>query len=59
MKWILGQMFLGLSQVNERLIAKTITIIVGLIGNKVLKSYEEIPRNKGLNIFRKTNTIEK
>jgi hypothetical protein len=53
MKWILGQMFLGLSQVNERLIAKTHYYNSGFDGNKVLKSYEEIPRNKGLNIFKR------
>jgi hypothetical protein len=29
MKWILGKCFGSITQVNERLIAKTLTIIVG------------------------------
>jgi penicillin-binding protein 2 len=54
MKWILGQMF-WVYHSNERLIAKTITIIVDLIGNQgVEESYEEILRGiKGVKYFQK------
>jgi hypothetical protein len=52
-------MYLGLSPVNERLIAKTLTIAV-VIWQARCRSYEEILRGiKALSIFKKTNTTEK